>query len=251
MINAKIFQIKEAMTFASGVDNKSCYSNVKGRMLGSYILVFLAFLPFTSFSQIGLNVRHIFGQSDILEAEKISQDGIHASIEYHFRLKENRLEFRPALGYRFTYNSSAYQGYFNSLDADVNVAVYPFDFGGDCNCPTFSKEGNLVKKGFFIELNPGVSYGVFSRVRSEPDDPEKLPIRSKNIIWKIGGSAGLDIGLSEHFTLTPILSATMLSSSEWEGLLNDGSSARLDDHIYFGTGIRITYSAEEKRRRRN
>ncbi|HUR30996.1 MAG TPA: hypothetical protein VMZ69_06160 [Saprospiraceae bacterium] len=213
-------------------------------------LLFMS-LPYFGFSQISLNVRYLSGKSEILDAQNISQDGFHASAEYHLRLKEKRLEFRPGLGYRSTTAGTSKDGYFNSFDFDLGTAIYPFDFAGDCHCPTFSKDGGLFKKGFFLEVIPGVGYQILSRLRSEPNDPSKLPIRSKNINWKLGGAAGLDIGISDHFTLTPMLSATMLSASEWDGLRQDGTSANLDDYVYFGAGIRITYNAEDKKRRRN
>ena len=246
----KIFQIGLALRFSQVVYNKTCELNVKIAMLRWCTFLLLTSLPCLCFSQIGVNVRYLFGKSDILELENISQDGVHASAEYHLRLKEKRLEFRPGLGYRFTFNSSSYDGHIRSFDFDIGTAIYPFDFGGDCDCPTFSKQGNLVKKGFFLELTPGVGYQILSRLRSEPDDPDKLPIRSKNFIWKMGGAAGLDIGLSDHYTLTPMLSATMLSTSDWDGLRQDGSTGTLNDFVYFGAGLRFTYSSDDGRRRR-
>ncbi len=219
-------------------------------MIRCFSFLLLLLMPCICVGQIGMNVRYLFGKSEILDLENINQDGIHASLEYNFRLKQKRVEFRPGLGYRFTFNDLAYDGNLKSIDLDFGIAVYPFDFGGDCDCPTFSKEGNLIKKGFFFEVIPSVGYQILSRIRSIPDDPQNLPIRSKNVVWKIGGAAGLDIGISDRFTLTPMLSATMLSSSDWEGLQNDGTSGKLDDYVYFGTGIRVTHNPEDRKRRR-
>lgn len=248
----KIFEIGRVQGPGRMTGNKTCESNVKTFMIRCCFFLFLTGFPFLCFSQIGLNVRYLFGKSDILDVENIKQDGIHASIEYHLRLKEKRLEFHPGIGYRHTTGGTSFNGYIRGVDADLGVAIYPFDFAGDCDCPTFSKEGNLIKKGFFVELIPGASYQSLTRLRSEPNDPSKLPIRSKNLVWKMGGAAGLDIGISDKFTLTPMLSATMLSASDWEGLRQDGSTGRLDDYVYFGTGLRVTYNADDnKRRRRN
>lgn len=246
----KIFQIRREPGLCRVTGNKTCESNVKTGMIRCCFFLFLTLSPCFCFSQIGLNVRYLFGKSDILDFENIRQDGIHASVEYHLRLKEKRLEFRPGIGYRHTTGGPSFNGYVRGIDADLGVAIYPFDFAGDCDCPTFSKEGNLIKKGFFLELIPGASYQSLTRLRSEPNDPSKLPIRSKNLVWKMGGAAGLDIGISEKFTLTPMLSATMLSTSDWEGLHQDGSEGSLDDFVYFGTGLRITHNADDKKRRR-
>lgn len=247
---AKIFQFGLGSRLLSTIQNKSCELNVKARMIRCCSLLLLIFVPVLSYSQAGINIRYLIGNSDILDQEEISQNGVHASLEYHFRLKEKRLEFHPGLGYRFTFNSDAYQGYLTGYDVDLAASVYPFDFGGDCDCPTFSKQGNLIKKGFFFEIMPGLTYQTLTRNRSEPDDPQKLPIRSKNVNWKLGGAAGLDIGISEHFTMTPMFSVTWLSASEWEGLKKDGTSGKLDDYIYLGAGMRIIYNSGDKRRRR-
>lgn len=222
---------------------------VKQGMPRQLILISCLLIPFLSFSQFGLNVRHTFGQSRTLDSARISQDGLHASLEYHFRLKQNRVEFHPGLGYRFTWNSAANAGYLTSFDLDLSTSIYPFDFEGDCNCPTFSKQGTLIKKGFFFEIIPGLGYQILKRLKSDPDDPTKLPIRSKNLVFKLGGAAGLDIGISDHYTVTPMFSATLLSAEEWEGLHLDGSPGKLEEFVYLGAGIRVTYSEERKRRK--
>lgn len=206
-----------------------------------FLPVFLA-IPFIGMSQVGLNLRYIFGQSDVLETEQVNQNGAHASIEYNFRLKEKRLEFRPGLGYRFTFNSDLPNGHFKAYDLDFGVAIYPFDFGGDCDCPTFSKEGNLMKKGFFLEIVPGLSYQNYYKSDS--------PATDKNFLWKVGGAAGLDIGISDRFTLTPMISATMLADADWENLGSDASTVNVDDFIYYAAGLRFTYNQDDKKRRR-
>lgn len=231
--------------------NKLLKPIVKANMLRYCSLLLILMLPCLCFNQVGLNVRALMGQSKTLDTVNISQDGIHASVEYNFRLKQKRIEFRPGLGYRFTWNGSSQDGYFRSVDFDMNTAIYPFDFAGDCHCPTFSKSGDLFKKGFFLELNPGVGYQLLSRLRSDPDDPARLPIRSKNVEWKLGGSVGLDIGLSDLFTLTPLLSATYLTSSKWDGLRSDGNAGQLKDYLYLGAGIRVTHHHDDNRRRRH
>ena len=251
MYRAKIFQIRDAAGRLPLPYNMADNLSVNQLMSRWCSFLLLSSIPCFCFGQVGVNIKTLFGQSNTLDTVKISQDGMHASVEYNFRLKEKRLEFRPGIGYRFTWNGAKEDGYFRSFDIDLNTAIYPFDFGGDCHCPTFSKSGDLFKKGFFLELNPGVGYQVLSRLRSDPDDPSKLPIRSKNIEWKIGGTAGLDIGLSDHYTLTPLLSGTLLSSSDWDGLRQDGSNGQLTEYFYLGTGVRFTYSSDDKRRRRN
>jgi hypothetical protein len=221
---------------------------VKSAMVKSLTYLFCFLMPLGSSSQIGLNVKGLFGRSDILEEQRISQDGMQASVEYHFRLKEYRVEFHPGIGYRFTWDDPADHGKITSFDLDLNTSIYPFDFEGDCDCPTFSKQGSFLQKGFFLEVAPGIAYQTLERFDS--DVPiEELPVSTRNVIFKIGGAAGIDIGISDHFTITPMVSLTLLSSAEWEALSFNGSTRQLDDYSYLGAGIRLTYSADEKRRK--
>lgn len=249
--NTNIFQFAEVGRRKPPINTKRGPSIVNQHMIRRFSLLSFVCIPFLCSGQVSLNVKALFGQSETLDTAVISQDGLQASVEYLFRpIKEKRIEIRPGLGYRFTWNNQNYDGYFNSIDLDLNTSVYPFDFGGDCDCPTFSKDGNVMKKGFFLEVSPGVSYQILTRLRSDPDNPSKLPIRSKNFVWKIGGAAGIDIGITEQFTLTPMFSATWLSSSEWEGLRQDTSTGSLKDYVYLGAGIRIGYHSDPKRRKR-
>ena len=213
-------------------------------------LFLLIALPCFVYGQVGVNAKYLFGKSDILSDGFWNQDGPHVSVEYNFRLKEKRLEFRPGVGYRATGKGNTRDGHISGIDLDLGTAIYPFDFGGDCDCPTFSKDGNLVKKGFFLEAIPGASYQTLTRTALESGDPSRLPIRSKNMVFKLGGAVGLDIGVSDMLTITPLFTMTWLSASEWEGLNEDGSEGKLDDQRYFGPGLRVTYNSDDKNRRR-
>ena len=116
---AKIFQIGLGSGLIRAVRNKTCELNVKTNMVRWCCSLLFAALPCLCFCQIGLNVRYLFGKSEILDLENISQDGIHASVEYNLRLKEKRVEFRPGVGYRFTSSGSKYDGNIRSFDFDL------------------------------------------------------------------------------------------------------------------------------------
>lgn len=248
--SAKIFEIKDPMEKPGRPDTIRNWADVKKNMAKWFTLLLISALPGFCQGQFSLNARYTLGRSDVLSAATINQDGQHISLEYNFRLKQKRLEFRPGIGYRSTFSGKFGDGQFTAFDLDLGVAIYPFDFAGDCHCPTFSKEGELFKKGFFIEVTPGVSEQKFERVDSRLSDHLPLPIQSKNLVGKIGGSAGLDIGILRQLTLTPMISATLLTSTDWDGLNADGSSGKLDDYLYYSFGLRITYSIKEKFLRR-
>lgn|GEM_PF-570509 len=256
---ANISQIGLKGLFGGGFENNNLRKFVTRKMLKRYIHLLLILCPIVSYGQFSANVKYLFGQSDKLDEYQISQDGIHASLEYGFRLKEKRLEFHPGLGYRFTFYNNKDgnqgeeydQGNLSAIDFDFNTNIYPFDFGGDCNCPTFSKDGNVIKKGFFLVVAPGLAYQSFHFKEYPLEGWEGLiPYTESKLVWKASIGAGLDIGLSEQFTLTPQFSWTMISNTEWDihDLLSD---AILDDLSYLSTGLRLTYKPDPKRLRRN
>ena len=242
----------------AGWRNKNTQEFVYLHMVKWFTPLLLILCPLAGYGQFGVNVKYLFGQSETLDLAHISQDGIQASLEYGFRLKQKRVEFHPGLGYRFTFfkegnyfREDALHGYFNSIDLDLNTSVYPFDYAGDCHCPTFSKDGNLIKKGFFFEISPGLAYQTLHRefYFSDPQAAE-VPIVSSNLVWKLSIGGGLDIGITETFTLTPIFSWTKVANKEWEGLNYDGSDGTLEDQSYLSAGLRFTYKPDPKRRRR-
>jgi hypothetical protein len=68
---------------------------------------------------------------------------------------------------------------------------------GDCHCPTFSKQNDLVKKGLFIQI-----IGAFQNERSKTAITQYTNWH-QNLSAGIG--AGLDIGISDFITLTPLI----------------------------------------------
>jgi hypothetical protein len=221
----------------------------------TYLILFL--FPIACYGQFGGNVSYIFGTSESLDLAQINQDGIQASLEYGFRLKEKRVEFHPGLGYRFSLAQPNFGGSMHSFDLDFNTAIYPFDFAGDCDCPTWSKEGTLIKKGFFIEVSPGIAYQTLKRNYILSDvvgEVEPTDSGSSNLLLKFGASVGLDIGVSEQLTITPMFTLTMLSDAEWEGMSRYAYAGpyklETDDFSYLGAGIRLAYTPDPKRLRR-
>lgn len=145
-------------------------------------------------------------------------NGIQFGVDYWFRLKNYRVEFLPELSYsRFAriYNvDEGKEDYFTSqfLGLHFNTNFYIFNFKGDCDCPTFSKEGNSLEKGFFIQLAPGVDY-IFNSYTSD-DESQK----ANDIVPSIGIGIGVDFGLTDLLTVTPMVKIHHYFGAEWEGL---------------------------------
>lgn len=152
-------------------------------------------------------------------------DGWSVGIDYWQRLKNYRIEFLPELNYaQFSRKPGAAIPEIKEFSNQVygfflNTNVYPFDFAGDCHCPTFSKQGEFLKKGFFLQVSPGMSYW-----KNEVDiDTENLPgvgssFKSSDWSFSIGAGAGLDIGVSDFVTFTPIVNVRYFPKVYWDHL---------------------------------
>ncbi len=150
-------------------------------------------------------------------------NGLEYELAYWFRLKQKRIEFLPGLSYQK--NSFESDGTIDwdktSMYLNLTSVVYPLDFEGDCNCPTWGKDGDLISKGFFIGLSPSIgSHTLTSSFTnlSNPDVPEEATFESKQISFRIGALTGLDIGINKWITLTPQINAYYTPGLEWEGL---------------------------------
>jgi hypothetical protein len=140
-----------------------------------------------------------------------------AALHYWFRLKNTRIEFFPEIGFAkggyedypessvgdFIYIKEAYQSYFFR----VPTRFYVLDFEGDCNCPTFSKQGTFFKKGFFLMVAPGVQMANFPvEYGSLSSGEEQMQSYSRaGVTWSVAGGLGLDIGISDAITITPMV----------------------------------------------
>jgi hypothetical protein len=129
-------------------------------------------------------------------------------MNYWFRLKKRRIEFLPEIGFtsygKTILSSNSYKA--NSLDAAFNVQVYLLDLAEDCDCPTFSKQGNTIKKGFFISVAPLVKYF----------DLKANNFANNSMAFGLKAGAGLDIGINEIITITPMLSYERTSMPSWD-----------------------------------
>ncbi len=202
-------------------------------------------------------------QNSISDDIKIFGDGYSIGLDYWFRLKNYRVEFLPELN--FSQFSEAHQAGENDLRSTevaaisffMNTNFYLFDFKGDCDCPTFSKQGNLLKKGFFVQLSPGLTH--FSQKVQLP----ATHFDSNARVLSLGLGAGFDIGLTDLLTLSPILGLRYYATSEWEELRNIGDANDFSgvflkdtksDVMQFFTGVRLgfrfDYDRPGSRRRR-
>jgi hypothetical protein len=141
-------------------------------------------------------------------------EGYSLGLDYWFRLKEVRVEFLPEFNfgsYRQTlFDEARTEARYHSLFFNVNV--YPFDFFSDCDCPTFSKSDPLLQSGFFLQLSPGYSHAVRKGILPEGAISENAGF------FSLGGAVGLDIGISDLLTLSPLAGLRYYLPSTWSDL---------------------------------
>lgn len=138
--------------------------------------------------------------------------GYTAALNYWFRLKNHRIEFLPEISYE-KYEASART---SSLEHRIlgfyfNTNLYPFDFKGDCDCPTWSKSGNFFSKGFFIQLSPGVQHFRNHFITDQSYEDETMG-------WTLGAGAGIDLGITDFLTITPLIKTYYSPNINWENL---------------------------------
>ena len=145
-------------------------------------------------------------------------EGTAFGIDRWFRLKNYRVEFTPQAMYsRFSRRSADTQDFSFSLVSNFyslafHTSFYALDLEGDCDCPTFSKDGNLFSKGFFFQVSPELYY---MRNHFQLNEIDAI---ANHIGFGIGIGAGLDLGLSDFITLTPIIRYSYYPKAKWANL---------------------------------
>jgi hypothetical protein len=165
-------------------------------------------------AQIGLNANYFKSQQDtwyLTSSEgqpgtPIMEKGYAFGINYWFRLKNYRVEFLPELSVGFSEadwtrpdNNNELTFKHTTANFFFNTQFYFLDIKGDCDCPTFSKEGPTFEKGLFLFLSPGLtSLQTKASSATEAADEQTFSV-------SIGAGIGMDFGISDFFTITPLL----------------------------------------------
>jgi hypothetical protein len=180
---------------------------------------------------------------------KVFQNSFEIGIDYWARLKNYRIEFYPEISVNTSKtNISQFELEYlqkAGLKFLVNTRFYPFDFMGDCDCPTFSKQGNWLSKGIFIYVSPGLNW--------EKYEANTDVIDMNNFTWSIGSGIGLDIGVNDFITLSPFVGYRYNSNVDWIELARRIGRTNLEfnyTQVQFGLriGIRFDYINNPGRR---
>lgn len=188
--------------------------------------------------------------------EQLLSSGYEVGLDYWFKLKKRRIEFMPEVSYSIantTYKSQDLDKInFSSFNFNFHTQIYALDMEGDCDCPTFSKQGPSINKGLFFHFTPGISYyqaeGTTTLVTSQ-SWPENT---SEGITFKAGIGVGMDIGVSDLVTVTPMLSYYFASAMNWEKLGVDSQDISANPsqlQFTLRLGFRPDYGRNGRRRR--
>jgi len=188
------------------------------------------------------------GLDEFFNDEAIARRGFGIGLDYWFRLKNYRVEFMPELYYGM--NTSDFESEFitsstlSRFGFNFNTHFYLMDLEEDCDSPTFSKEGPNITKGLFFHISPGVSYDMLKM-----DSSSGQVNNNEHFNLKIGGGIGLDIGVSDLLTITPIYTYNYFFGGDWvlsnfpngaEPILNF-KSTQAQHQFALRVGIRLDY----------
>lgn len=218
------------------------------------ILLFISVLWCTTLSaQYGLRVKYGSINSDVhdfvsseLNADAPNGQHIEIGVDYWLKPWEKRIEFLPEIAYGFasddyTDRSSSY----SAISLIANTRIYLMDLNSDCDCPTFSKQGNFVTKGFYVEAAPGIKYEKMSVTTPQGStDPS-------GIAYRLGIGAGLDIGVSNLITVNPFISYHLggyIETNMWStALVGSPPAAPTEDSMReLQFGLRVAFRPDYK-----
>ena len=142
-----------------------------------------------------------------------------------------------------TFESNMYSFFFNTN-------IYFLDFAGDCDCPTFSKDGNFVDKGLFLQLSPGISM-----MNMTVEDTEGSR-EQESFVPSIAAALGMDIGVADLLTITPFFGIRYYINPGWDEF--EGQSFRnlrgqdyeiaagQDQMFQFMAGLRLGFRFDDR-----
>jgi hypothetical protein len=228
----------------------------------------LVFIGQSVYGQIGIRTKYLKNGIDDDQTNFISKvgsiddalsTGYGLGIDFWIRLKTKRVEFLPELGINYSQTSfeteiTQYSLDYNYLYFNLNTRIYPMDFEGDCDCPTFSNQSTLIKKGFYFELSPGVGYYTTHYDSSLPTvsnpEGETNTATLDAFSYKIGVAVGLDIGLSNLLTINPYAMYNYHFGREYDipvgklSTLIDSNSGNIMSQLELGLRFAIRFDAK-------
>ena len=214
-----------------------------------------------SYAQIGINTGFVTASTpewsqfvnEIYRTNNVDvlDNGYHIGVDYWFKmLKDYRFEAMPELSYSSLENRNddgRHNFEVDKISFHFNTHLYLLNMNSDCDCPTFSKDGPSLNKGFFIRIGPGASY-LRQTIREDFTTTNTLD-ESSQFVFDLRLGAGFDIGVSDFLTVTPLIQVDRIFSAKWENLslITDDSIGFFEGSVFdkFFFGLRVGLRFDE------
>lgn len=165
-----------------------------------------------------------------VSADEIYSQSTVLGASYWMKLKEYRVEFHPGISYtsstsKVNRDQTINNGdgiifdelSFKGIGIEMPVHIYFLDFEGDCNCPTFAKDGSFLSKGLYFFITPGFNFNTYS-VNGSGLDSEPFSREDKDNVLTASTGLGVDIGIGNLITISPYGGIFISPNNNWEGL---------------------------------
>ncbi len=179
--------------------------------------------------------------------QSVFESSVSFEVDYWTRLRNQRIEFYPYLSFHQATSELAVSRTsltLRQIGGGVKTHIYLFDLIDDCDCPTFSKQGGLVKKGFFFLGGIGVDFAQ----KAVADEA----LRDGNIDVRGTIGIGLDIGLNDLVTISPFVAFNRYFDVSWHEIGNSFGQPGVDASSNINQlqiGVRIGFRPDYGNRR--
>ena len=209
--------------------------------------------------QVGLNVHYLKsdynGWNEVLKNQSFDDydlfgQSFKIGVDYGFSLRYYRVSFFPEVTFlRSAYEINSLNGEYLTFDLmqigfNFKTFVYPLDLLSkkSMQCPSFHRGMDKFTKGWFILFQPEIVYSSKELIDYHNSTGSYIPEEDAGLVFGFGIGTGLDIGISESFSITPSLLYSFVLGEKWEGFSQTFDQASFNDGTsvsYLSVGLRI------------
>lgn len=203
---------------------------------GTLLLALVFFTSIKLVAQIGLRTSYINFEAPEFELSQQGDNflnppghGLALSLDYRLKMQNLRVEVRPEI--QWASPQTVTNGNIGTKSRYIglwsNVVIFPFDLRGDCDCPTFGRNGNPLQKAFFIEAAPGLYHTTNTiEISRSPDD-----IITENQSFAFGFSIGigLEMKINRNFAFSPYAKTSFFPKMRWPSLQDAAALENLNE----------------------